>query len=102
MDPFRSFAHYPTALIQDRTRVSLRTAADGAAYAELASHPLFSYAGKVLPAQAVVEALLATLAQGELAMRDLAGRAGLELGATVLAVSVLAKMGLVELRPPDI
>jgi glycosyltransferase involved in cell wall biosynthesis len=101
MDPFRSFAHYPTALIQDRTRVSLRTPADGAAYAELASHPLFSYAGKVMPAQAVVEALLATLAQGELVMRDLAGRAGLELGATVLAVSVLAKMGQVELRALD-
>jgi hypothetical protein len=62
---------------------------------------LFSYAGKVLPAQAVVEALLAPLAQGELAMRDLAGRADLNLGTTALAVSVLAKMGLVQLRPPD-
>ena len=101
MDPFRSFAHYPTALIQDRTRVSLRTAADAATYAELSSHPLFNYAGKVLPAQAVVKALLAPLAQGELAMRELAGRAGLGLGATALAVSVLAKMGLVQLRPPD-
>ena len=101
MDPFRSFAHYPTALIQDRTRVSLRTAADAATYAELSSHPLFSYAGKVLPAQAVVEALLAPLAQGELAMRELAGRAGLGLGATALAVSVLAKMGLVQLRPAN-
>ena len=101
MDPFRSFAHYATALIQDRTRVSLRTAADAATYAELCSHPLFNYAGKVLPARAVVEALLAPLAQGELAMRELAGRAGLDLGATALAVAVLAKMGLVQLRPAD-
>jgi hypothetical protein len=73
MDPFRSFAHYATALIQDRTWVSLRAAADAATYAELSSHPLFNYAGKVLPAPAVVEALLAPIAQGELAMRELAG-----------------------------
>ena len=101
MDPFRSFAHYPTALIQDRTWVSLRPAAGAATYAELACQPLFNYAGKALPAQAVVEALLAALADGELALRNLAGRAGLDLGATVLAVSILAKMGLVQLRSPD-
>jgi starch synthase len=98
MDPFRGFAHYPTATIQSRTLVSPRP---GASYAELASHPLFSYATKALPAQAVVEALLALLDREELAMQDLAGRARLDLGATMLAVSILAKMGLVRLRPTD-
>jgi starch synthase len=101
MDPFRSFAHYPTALIQPRTRASLPPGADGTAYAKLASHPLFNYAGKVLPTQAVVETLLATLAQGELVLQDLAARAGVDLGGTVLAISVLAKMGLVQLHGPS-
>jgi alpha-maltose-1-phosphate synthase len=101
MDPFRGFAHYPTASIQPRSRVSLRPGASAAAYAELASHPLFNYAGKVLPAQTVVKALLGSLAQGELAIQDLAGRAGLDPGATVLGISVMAKMGLVQLRPSD-
>ena len=99
MDPFRGL-HYPTALIQDRTRVSLRTPADAATYAELAGHPLFSYAGRCCRAGGGRGAARDACA-GELAMRDLAGRAGLELGATVLAVSVLAKMGLVELRASD-
>jgi hypothetical protein len=101
MDPFRGFAHYPTALIQNPTRVSLRAGADAAAYSELASRPLFSYAAKVLPAQTIVDALLARLEHGELALQDLADRAGVNLGATALAVSILAKMGLVQLRSPD-
>jgi starch synthase len=101
MDPFRGFAHYPTATMQSHTLVSLRPEGAGAPYAELASHPLFNYAGKVLPAPAVVEALLALLNQGELAMQDLAGQARLDPGGTMLAVSILAKMGLVRLRGPD-
>jgi starch synthase len=102
MDPFRGFAHYPTTTIQPRTHVSLRPGADGTAYAELAGHALFNYAGKVLPAQPVVETLLALLTPGELMIQDLAGRAGLDLGTAVLGVSVLAKMGLLRLRAPDV
>jgi hypothetical protein len=102
MDPFRSFAHYPTATLQPRTYVSLRPGADAATYAELAGHALFSYAGKVLPTQPFVGALLALLTPGELTIQDLAGRAGLDVGAAVLGISVLAKMGLLRLRGPDI
>jgi hypothetical protein len=111
MDPFRGFAHYPTATIKADTRVFLVAGADAAAYAKLALHPLFSYAAKVLPAQAVVEALVACLtgadpviqdlAMQDLAMQDLATRTGLELGGTMLAVSILAKMGLVRMRSAD-
>ncbi|HEY0423901.1 MAG TPA: glycosyltransferase family 4 protein [Rhodopila sp.] len=102
MDPFRGFAHYPTTTIQPRTHVSLRPGADGTAYAELAGDALFNYAGKVLPAQPVVETLLALLTPGELMIQDLAGRAGLDLGTAVLGISVLAKMGLLRLRAPDV
>jgi alpha-maltose-1-phosphate synthase len=112
MDPFRSFAHYPTALIQPHTLVSARPGASASTYVELVRHPLFSYAdhvgnpivnyaghtGKILPPEPIVGALLSLLAQGERAMRDLADRAGLGLGETILAVSFLAKMGLVHLR----
>jgi starch synthase len=101
MDPFRAFAHYPTATIQSGTRFSLRPGASGAAYAELAAHPLFNYAGKVLPTQAVVETLLARLTQQDLALQDLADQAGVDPGGTTLAVSILAKMGLVQLRRSD-
>jgi alpha-maltose-1-phosphate synthase len=101
MDPFRGFAHYPTATIKADTRVFLVAGADAAAYAKLALHPLFSYAAKVLPTQAVVEALVACLTGTDLAMQDLATRTGLELGGTMLAVSILAKMGLVRMRSAD-
>jgi hypothetical protein len=46
--------------------------------------------------------LLALLTPGELTIQDLAGRAGLDVGAAVLGISVLAKMGLLRLRAPDI
>lgn len=107
MDPFRAFSHYPTALIQPNSRVALRPGANAAAYAKLAGHPLFAYAAKVLPAQAVVETLLRALAAEErvsetpgqpgVALQDLAERTHTDLGAALLAVSVLAKMGLVQL-----
>jgi starch synthase len=101
MDPFRSFAHYPTATIRSSTRVSLLPGATAAAYAQLSGGSLFDYAAKVLPAQAAVETLLAHLAAGELAIRDLAVRSEMEVGGTMLAVSILAKMGLLQLRPED-
>jgi glycosyltransferase involved in cell wall biosynthesis len=100
MDPFRAFGHYPTATVQPTTLVSLRPGATGAAYADLAGHALFSYANKVLPAQAVVETLLGALARTERPVEGLAVQAGIGLGGVVLALSVLAKMGLVRLRAP--
>lgn len=98
MDPYRSFGHYPTALIQPTTLVTIAPNATRAAYEQLAQHGLYSYATKVLPAAEGVERLLTVLGQGVLSVEALAEQTGTDLGATVQAVSVLAKMGLVRLR----
>jgi starch synthase len=97
MDPFRSFGHYPTAVIQPDTWSARLPGSDGAVYRELIGHGLYRYADKVLPAPDVAEKLLAALGEGGLRMRELAERAGFDLGGTALAMSVLAKMGLVSL-----
>lgn len=97
LDPYRSFGHYPTRLISPQTPVAAAPDADRASYERLAGHGLFSYAGKVLPAPDVVERLLAALEAGPMGAEGLAKQAGMDLGAAVLAISVLAKMGLVRL-----
>ena len=73
-------------------------AADRTSYERLAGHGLFSYAGKILPVPDVVERLLAALTAGTLSVEGLAKQSGIDLGAAVLAVSVLAKMGLLRLE----
>jgi starch synthase len=98
MNPFRSFAHYPTALIQVSTRVSLEPGTSKTAYVKLARQPLFSYADLVLPPAAVVESLIASLGEGEFAVQELAELVKIDVDPTLIAVSVLAKMGLVRLR----
>jgi starch synthase len=100
MNPFRSFAHYPTALIQVSTRVSLEPGTSKTAYVKLARQPLFSYADLVLPPAVVVESLIASLGEGELAIQELAELMKIDVDPTLIAVSVLAKMGLVRLRQP--
>lgn len=96
-DPYRSFGHYPTALIQPQTLVIVDPDASRMAYERLVGNTMFSYAGKVMPAPEQVERLLTALAAGGLSAEVLAQRAGIELGVAVLALSVLAKMGLVRL-----
>lgn len=98
LDPYRSFGHYPTRLLAPQTPVAAAPGADRAAYERLAGHGLFSYAGKVLPAPDAVERLLAALAAGPLSADLLAKQTGMDLGAAVLAISILAKMGLVRLE----
>ena len=97
VDPYRSFRHYPTALIQPKTVVTLAPAASRALYDQLAGDSLFAYARKLLPTAEHVEKLFSALAAGDLDIENLAQQAAIDLGSTVLAVSVLAKMGLVRL-----
>ncbi|PHV07848.1 glycosyl transferase [Janthinobacterium sp. BJB412] len=101
LDPYLSFGHYPTALVQPRSVVRTLPGASLAAYQRLASHGLFNYAAAVLPAAPQVEAVLAALAGGALPLEECARRAGLALGPAVLALSVLAKMGLLRLQPAE-
>ncbi|MFH1020057.1 MAG: glycosyltransferase family 4 protein, partial [Pseudomonadota bacterium] len=97
LDPYQSFARYPTAQIQPGTLVSAASGASRKAYEQLREHGLFAYAVKILPAPEVVERLLASLGQGARTVQLLAEGAGVEVGVAVLAVAVLAKMGLVRL-----
>jgi alpha-maltose-1-phosphate synthase len=99
LDPYRSFEHYPTKLIAPQTQVIAASDADQGMYARLAGHGLFSYAGKALPAPNVVERFLAALVAGPMSVEELAQQEeGIDLGAAILAVSVLTKMGLVRLE----
>jgi glycosyltransferase involved in cell wall biosynthesis len=99
MDPFRSFGHYPTRQIQADTWVRRLPGGDLSAYRNLIGHSLYNYAAKILPAPEVVEKILAALQNDGLQTRTLAERTKLDLGGTVMAISVLAKMGLVRLAP---
>ncbi|HET6198449.1 MAG TPA: glycosyltransferase family 4 protein [Acetobacteraceae bacterium] len=99
LDPFRGFAHYPTAVLRPETWISVQPGADGARYAALASHPLFNYAGRLLPERAIIETLLAALGTSDATLQDLAVQTGADLAWTGIAVAILAKMGLVRLRP---
>ncbi len=95
LDPFYSFRHYPTALIQPETRVFLQ-ANKTTNYSALIKNPLFNYATQVLPSEMIVKQILANLTT-ELSINDLSQQSGITLGDTVLAVAVLAKMDFVRL-----
>lgn len=97
LDPYRSFAHYPSRQILPATRV--RAEAGGVPYDVLKQHGFYVFGNRTLPDVAVVERLFAALADGPLTIADLAGRCGLETGRAVMAVAVLAKMRLVRLDP---
>jgi alpha-maltose-1-phosphate synthase len=98
MNPFCSFAHYPTALIQPSTQVMLTPGTSKAAYLKMARQPLFSYADLVLPPAAFVERLITSLEEKELAIHELADFVKVDVDQVLIATSVLAKMGLLRLR----
>ncbi|MDD2863131.1 MAG: glycosyltransferase family 4 protein [Methylococcales bacterium] len=96
LDPFYSFGHYPTTLIQPQTQVVLQDSNALQTYLSLIKNPLFNYAGQILPSVASVEKIVMVL-KTPLSIAELSPQSGLDLGASVLAVSVLAKMDLVRL-----
>lgn len=102
LDPYRSFGHYPSATILPQTRAQALPEATLAAYQQYAAHALYSYAVKVLPQPALVDRLLALLSGAGLSMAALAEQVGVDCGSVIMAVAVLAKMGLVRLLPPAI
>ncbi len=95
LDPFYSFGHYPTTLIQPHTPVTLQTSHTVETYAALIKNPLFNYATHVLPNITNVEKIAQVLIAKTLTLNELSQQSRLELGETVLAVAVLAKMDLV-------
>jgi hypothetical protein len=97
LDPFYSFGHYPTTLIQPQTIVALQVNNASENYAALIKNPLFNYATHVLPSEAVVEKIVANLNAQPLTLNELSQQSGIDLGETVLAVAVLTKMDLMRL-----
>ena len=97
MDPSRSFGHFPTESIAFSSMVELHSGASVEAYRGFAKHALFSYVAKILPTEQAVEKYFALLADKPLNIRELALQSALNEASTVLAISVLAKMGLVVL-----
>ncbi len=98
LDPMRAFAHYPTRLIGVDAKISSMAAASLARYRELARDPLFSYVPEALPAEDLVGAILERIAKGCTTPRELADQTKTDPGRIVLALSVLAKMGLVRVE----
>ena len=96
-DPYRTFMHYPTHLLQPATRIRRLPTRPGATYPELLAHGLYNYAGKVLPRPEVAERLLCLCSEQAITLDELARQAGYALGPTALALSGLAKMGLIRL-----
>ncbi|MEI6746107.1 MAG: glycosyltransferase family 4 protein [Methylococcaceae bacterium] len=99
LDPFYSFGHYPTTLIQPQTVVTLQANGTLENYSELIKNPLFNYATQVLPSVAMVEKIVTTLNSQNLTINELSQKADINLGTAVLAVAVLAKMDLVRFYP---
>lgn len=97
-DPFATFGHYPTGLIQSKTRISATPIANLESYREMVRMQLFSFEKDWLPSTEIVNALLRGLANGELTLSALAAETIRDVGRTALAVSILAKMGIVRLR----
>jgi len=100
-DPYRTFLHYPTHRLQTHTRIYRRPERAGAAYPELLNHGFYNYAGKILPRPEVAARLLGLCeAEPGISLDALARQAGYDPGQTALALSSLAKMGLIRLAAP--
>lgn len=99
LDPYFPFAHYPTQSIGAASVISSAPGATVEAYRALAADPLFNFVASALPGEALVAALLAALAQGPAPVSTLVEAAKAPLTPVVLALSVLAKMGLVTIEP---
>jgi glycosyltransferase involved in cell wall biosynthesis len=94
LDPFRTFASYPTAHVTSRTRLLPEPGADVARYRALIA--MFPQAGL---SEGHVAALLARLDSGGLSVGEAALLLNSPLGVAVRLAATLAKMGLLHLAP---
>lgn len=98
LDPFKSFGHYATYVMTPGTVVSLRLGADTGRYQAMSAHALFSYAQTPLT-RALGATLIQLVGEQSGSLVTLAQRAGANVAVVAMTVSILAKMGLVELKP---
>jgi hypothetical protein len=97
LDPFLSFGHYPSTLIQPNTQVKVLTNDVFNQYRCLIKNPLFNYATQILPKVELVEKIDFVLQVQTVTLDELSAQTRTNLGEIVLAVAVLAKMNLVQL-----
>jgi hypothetical protein len=98
LEPFAAFAAHSTHHISGATLAALRSSATLQAYQQLAAHPLFPAGAASSPA---IVPLWRLLEIEPWALADASAKLGLPLRSVVLAASVLAKMGFVELSAPE-
>ncbi|MDX2307428.1 MAG: glycosyltransferase [Hyphomicrobium sp.] len=98
LDPTITFGHYASAHIAETTEVTAAIPRREG-YAELTRHALYGYLPEILPREDMVAALVASLVSNPATVAQLAVRLGIETPAVVSAVAILAKMGLVSVRP---
>jgi starch synthase len=94
LDPYRSFAHHPTALIGPDTRIALASGASLEGYRSRRDDQLFPYNN--VP-EAVVLKMWSELQAGSAPVASLAVAAKLSPDWAVVVIATLAKMGLVTL-----
>nr|WP_290429086.1 glycosyltransferase family 4 protein [Caenimonas aquaedulcis] len=96
LDPFVSFAHYPTHQISGATVVRVRGGTAASAYEAMAKQGLYSYAQRAIPSVDSVQKLWPVIETGS-SVEAIAAKFRVSQAEVVRAVAVLAKMGLVEL-----
>lgn len=95
MSPFAAFANFSTALIEPQTAVRLLPGATVEAWDAMRVHPLFDYAQGALPERAVMDGVIRSLGERAETVDALAETLRVPVPTALIAVSVLAKMGLV-------
>ncbi len=98
LDPYKTFANYPTQLIQPQTRVFLNENTTLQNYQLLIQHGFFNYASKILPRVEIVEKMINTLKNQSQTAEELSQLISFPLGDLILNLSVLAKMGFLKLK----
>ncbi len=95
LNPFSYFASYPSAALDAQTSVRLRDAPD---WRLAMRHALFAVASEHRPAEAVFAAIEDNVRRRACSVSEIAVQTGLATQDVLLAVSLLAKWGAVDLR----
>ncbi len=96
-DPFGVFGHYPTRALTGTSVVFKAPDATTAGYAALAADPMFNYLPAALPGEPLTDAILTALGTGPVSVDALAAATSVPKPRLLLAIGILAKMGVVRI-----
>lgn len=99
LDPYRSFASYPTVTLRPDTVVACQAGVTAADYTRIAADPMFSYLPEALPGDALAGGVIAALGSGPKSVEAIATNAGVNVHQAMLTAAILAKMALVRVVP---